>query len=95
MGTEDKFIDDPIRVDYDPRDLAPKSFEWQGKHFAIAQVLEFRQDWSTPAYAPHARGWRSRRHRNYYTVRTADGQVFELYLDRGAGRRDWMLLKRK
>ncbi|MBI2845339.1 MAG: hypothetical protein HYX86_02205 [Chloroflexi bacterium] len=56
VETSEEFIAEPIRVDYDPRDLAPKSFEWQGQRFEVAQVLEFRQDWSTPAYAPHARG---------------------------------------
>lgn len=94
MQSADEFIDKPLEVEYDSTSLAPKAFRWRGKRFAVAKVLEFRQDWSTPAYAPHARGWRSRRHRNYYTVRTADGQVFELYLDHGSGRRSWVLSRR-
>lgn len=91
----EEFIDEPIEVEYDARQTEPKAFVWRGQRYAVAEVLEFRQEWQTPAYARHAKGWRSRRHRNYYTVRTADGHIFELYLDHGFGQRHWVLLRRK
>jgi len=91
----DEFIDEPIEVEYDSIQFGPTAFVWRSARYQVAQVLEAWQDWRTPASAPHARGWRHRRHRNYYTVRTTDGQVFELYLDRAGGRRDWVLLKRR
>lgn len=94
MASGDQFIDQAVGVEYDPRDLAPKAFLWRGKRYEVPAVVEFRQDWHTPAYAHYARGWRQRRHRNYYTVRTTDGQIVELYLDHGSGQRSWVLLKR-
>ncbi len=89
------FIDEPIEVDYDRVRLGPTAFTWRGVRYEVAEILETRQDYHTPEYAAHARGWLHRRHRNYYTVRTADGQVWELYLDRAGGRRQWVLLKKK
>jgi len=34
-----------------------------------------------------------RHHRNYYHVETDTGERFEIYLDRGAKRPEWVLLK--
>ena len=43
--------------------------------------LDFKRDW-----------WR-RRHRDYYRVKTDTGQVFEIYFNRGPGKRYWVLYK--
>lgn len=92
--TTAEFIDEPITVNYDSDLLRPISFTWRSGHYQIAEVLKAWQDWRMPASSRHARGWRHRRHRDYYEVRTTDGQVFLLYLDRAGGRRVWVLLKR-
>jgi hypothetical protein len=89
-----QFIDEPIEVEYDRIRLGPTAFTWRSVRYEIAEILEARQDYHTPEYAAHARGWLHRRHRNYYTVRTTGGQAFEIYLDRAGGRRQWVLLKR-
>ena len=88
------FISEPIRVEYDREKMGPTSFVWRGTRYDVAEVVEAWQDWSVPDYA-HVHGWIHRRHRNYYVVRTTDDQVFELYLDRPPGRRDWVLLKQR
>lgn len=90
----DDFIDEAISVEYDADKMVPTAFTWRRERYVVAEVLRAWQDWSTGGYA-HARGWIHRRHRNYYLVATADGQVFELYLDRGAKRRTWVLLRRR
>lgn len=90
-----EFISESIQVEYSKEKLAPTSFVWRGQHYDVAEVLQEWQDWHTPAYAAHARGWIHRRHRNYYVVRTIDEHIFELYLDRPPGRREWVLLKQK
>jgi hypothetical protein len=91
----DEFIDEPIIVDSQELTTAPKTFVWRETQFQVAEVLKAWQDWHTPSYADHARSWVHRRHRNYFIVRTTDGQVFEMYLDRGSGKRDWVLYKRQ
>jgi len=91
----DEFISEPITVEYDEERMAPASLRWRGQTYAVAEVLSAWQDWHAPSYADHARSWIHRRHRNYYVVRTTQGPIFEIYLDRAAGKRDWVLLKRK
>ena len=88
------FISEPITVEYDTEKMGPTSFVWRGTRYDVAEVVQEWQDWSVPDYA-HVRGWIHRRHRNYYVVRTTDDHVFELYLDRPPGRRDWVLLKQR
>ncbi len=39
------------------------------------------------------RAWWSRRHRDYYHVKTDAGQVFEIYHHRGPGKRYWVLYR--
>ena len=90
--TEGVFISEPIHVDYDTEKRAPTAFVWRGTRREIVETLREWQDWQVPNYE-HARGWIHRRHRNYYHVRTADGHVYEIYLDRAAHRRNWVLLK--
>lgn len=78
--------------------LLPVSFRWEGREYAVAEVLA---RWFDYGFGPQARPspkWWQRRHRNYYRVRTADGEVFELYFDRGANlkhpeRRVWILYR--
>ena len=91
----DEFIDEPIMVDYEELTTAPKTFVWRGDTYTVAEVIKSWQDWHTPPHADHARRWMHRRHRNCFIVKTTDGQTFEMYLDRGSGKRDWVLYKRQ
>jgi len=91
----DEFIDEPIAVESEELTTAPKSFVWRDVRYEVAEVVKMWQDWHTPPFADHARSWINRRHRNCFVVRTTDGQLFEMYLDRGSGKRDWILYKRQ
>jgi hypothetical protein len=91
----DEFIDEPITVESEELTTAPKTFVWRGDKYYVAEVIKSWQDWHTPSFADHARQWMHRRHRNCFIVRTTDSQVFEMYLDRSPGKRDWVLYKRQ
>ena len=69
------------------------SFRWRDEEFQVETILAQHQDWRFPAGAPKKRTWRLRRHRNYYTVRTTNGRVFEIYFDRGAATPQWILYR--
>jgi len=83
-----EFIGDEIEVHFAKKPGPPTSFTWRGTEHEIAQArhmgrsLDFRRAW-----------WR-RRHRDYYIVKTATGEAFELYFHRGPGRKYWVLYKR-
>jgi hydroxyacylglutathione hydrolase len=89
-----QFVDEPIAVEYDSARFGPRSLTWRSREFHVEEILLSWQDFHTPAYAGHARGWLHRRHRNYYIVRVTGGDVLEVYLDRAGGQRTWVLLKR-
>ena len=89
-----QFVDEPIAVEYDGTRFGPRSLTWRSRGFQVEEILKTWQDFHTPGYAAHARGWLHRRHRNYYVVRVAGGDVLEVYLDRAGGQRTWVLLKR-
>jgi len=74
--------DDPLR---------PVSFRWRDQEFQIEEIIADRQDWGFPAGAPRRKAWNLRRHRNYYTVRTTCGRVFEIYMDRKTPQITWIL----
>ncbi len=91
----EEFIDEPIQVEYDKKEFAPKAFVWRGQRHEVVQVVSQWQEWGTPKYEKHKRTWWQRRHRNYYVVLTDKGETLEIYLDRAGGKRDWVLLKKK
>jgi hypothetical protein len=95
MASGDQLISEEIEVEYDKEKMAPTAFTWRGERYAVSHLLAAWQDWHAPGYAKHAQGWIHRRHRNCYIVKTEQGPIFELYLDRGAKEPVWVLLKRK
>ena len=90
----DEFIDEAITVEYAELTTSPTALVWRGTRYEVAEVVKAWQDWHTPAFAKHAQRWMHRRHRNCFVVRTTDGQLFELYFDRGSGKREWILFKK-
>ena len=70
----------------------PSAFVWRGEEYTVAEVVHAWPDWGF-AQGAMQRNWRSRRHRNYFRVRTTSGEVYELYLDRGTkpGHQVWYL----
>jgi hypothetical protein len=49
----------------------------------IEEILETWANHSFGSLSPQRQRWWLRRHRNYYRVRTKEGEVFEVYHDRG------------
>ena len=73
----------------------PVAFFWQGKEYRIVDVILAWFDWGFPPGATQ-RDWRTRRHRNYYRVRTDTNEIFEIYMDRAtaSGHGEWYLFQR-
>lgn len=78
--------------------LMPVAFRWENREYTVAEVVSRWFDYGFGADPRPRPKWWQRRHRNYYRVRTTDGQVFELYFDRGTSakhpeRRKWVLYR--
>ncbi len=80
-----------IEVQCEGNVAQPISFTWRDEEFHIQSILRSWQDFRFPSGAPRKKTWRLRRHRNYFVVRTHEGRTFEIYLDRGASERTWVL----
>jgi hypothetical protein len=89
-----RFIDEPIEVALHGDVREPESFVWRGARHEVRELVHAWSDWGFSEGAGQ-RNWRTRRHRNYFRVRTTEGRVFEIYLDRGArpGSHNWFLLQ--
>ncbi len=85
MEARTRFIGEEGVVAFARKPGPPTQLTWRGETYHIVQVLrrarrlDFRRSW-----------WR-RRHWDVYVVRVHTGQVFELHLYRGPGRRYWLL----
>jgi hypothetical protein len=88
-----EFVGEPIAVD--KKGAEPVRFRWRGREYLVARV---RQSWFDVGCGPQGRhirkGWWERRRRTFYRVETPDGELFEIYWDRGSGRKDWVLYRR-
>lgn len=65
----------------------PLAFRLGNKRYEIAEILANWQDQGFGSIKPGARDWQRQHHRNYYRVRTTGGEVFEIYADWQASRR--------
>lgn len=88
-----RLISEKIEVECEGEVRRPVSFTWRKRAFRIATIIRDWQDYRFSGGAPRKRTWRLRHHRNYYAVRTAEGRMFEIYLDRGAGSLTWVLYR--
>ena len=87
-----EFIGEVIRVETEGEVKRPARFTWRGREYQVLRVIGGWHDYSLPTTVKHPR-WTMRRHRNYYHVETDTGERFEMYLDRGSKRHEWVLLK--
>lgn len=83
----DKFISEKIEVNFDRKPGPPTSFVWRERKYIIQEVVDHR------LHLDFSRRWWQRRHRDYYQVKTAEGDLFEIYFNRGPGKRYWVLYK--
>lgn len=71
----------------------PVRFRWRDVEHRVVEVLHRWQDWGFSPVA-HKKDFKSRRHRNYYEVRTDRGFHGLVYVDRGvkpANPKTWIL----
>ena len=77
----DEFVGRPIQVRCEGFVKRPVAFSLGDREYQIETIVEEWQDWGF-GKTDRQRNWRTRHHRNYYRVRTTDGQMFEIYCDR-------------
>ena len=90
-----RFVGETIQKVVTEKGGRPVSFKWKDREYRVAELLKQWQDFDYSALAAR-RNWRTRRHRNYFQVRTESGGCFELYCDRGTklnARKHWILMK--
>jgi hypothetical protein len=90
-----QFIGTKIKVETQGEIRKPASFTWDKVEYQIREILVSWFDWGFPAGAKQ-KDWRSRRHRNYFRVRTKSDELFEIYLDRAtpSGATEWYLFQK-
>ncbi len=76
----------------------PLAFTLDGYEYTIAEVLEVWQD-AGFGHSETSRTWRTRHHRSYFRVKTTEGEIYEMYFDRGTNLkhpefRKWFLTQR-
>ncbi len=86
------FIGEVIKVETEGEVKRPARFKWRGQEYTVTRVIYSWHDYSMPTQVRHPR-FTMRHHRNYYHVETEGGERFEIYLDRGSKRPEWVLLK--
>jgi len=86
------FIGEEIEVQ--PGECYPQLewFDWRGERYEVAKVVAAWQDSGFAKWLKRPRWWQ-RHHRNFYQIETGGGRRFEIYCDRGAKRKVWVLLK--
>lgn len=94
-----QFFGREIQVTVSGELKTPVSFRFEGRDYIISDILDFRYDHSFGRNPPRFKKWWQRHHRYYYVIRTAEGETFEIYYDRGTGltnpeRRKWYLYRR-
>lgn len=90
------FVGEKISVTYDQKVgwKEPKSFVLREREYIIARILSTREDHGFGAARPGRPRWWERHHRVYYEAETVDGEVFELYWDRGSKKKEWTAVRR-
>ena len=90
-----QFLGKEIQVTTGGEVKVPIAFTLDGREHQITEIV---REWQDHGFGPGTLGrqrrWWQRRHRNYYQVKTADGELYEIYFDRGANlkhpeRRKW------
>jgi len=61
----------------------PVSFRLDDHEHIITEVMESWPDHGFGRSAAGRKRWWQRHHRNYFRVKTTDGEVYEMYYDRG------------
>jgi len=90
-----EFYGERIEVNYNqiPGMKLPQSFVWRGKNYRIEKIIDTWSDHGFGSLGSRPKWW-LRRHRNYYRVATSEGEIFEIYYDRGAKEKCWVIYQK-
>ena len=77
----------------------PASFRLDNREYIITEVLESWPDYGFGKSSAGRKRWWQRHHRNYFRVKTASGETYEIYYDRGTSLKHpefkkWFLTRR-
>jgi hypothetical protein len=61
----------------------PVSFRLDDREYVITEILESWPDHGFGKSSAGRKRWWQRHHRNYYRVKTTEGEIYEIYYDRG------------
>jgi len=91
-----QFIGREIKVTLSGEVRVPASFRLDNREYVIAEITEAWHDYGFGRSPLRHRKWWQRHHRTYYRVKTTQGDVFEIYYDRGTKpghpeRKKWFL----
>ena len=78
-----QFISREIQVKVTGEVKTPVSFFLDGQEYQIVEIVAAWADHGFGRFASGKHKWWQRHHRNYYQVKTEQGEVFEIYYDRG------------
>ena len=93
-----QFIGREIKVTLSGEVKVPTSFRLDDREYVISDIVAAWPDYGFGGSPSRRKKWWQRHHRNYYRVRTAQGEVFEIYHDRGTNlkhpeRKKWFLYR--
>lgn len=93
-----QFFGREIEVTVSGEVKVPVSFRLDEQEYVISKIIEAWHDRGFGLSPLRRRKWWQRRHRNYYRVKTTQGEIFEIYYDRGtsleqAKRQKWFLYR--
>ncbi len=93
-----QFFGQEIKVTVSVEVKVPTSFRLGDREYVISDIIKAWPDYGFGSSQLHRKKWWQRHHRNYYQVKTTQGEVFEIYYDRGTSlkhpeRRKWFLYR--
>ena len=99
MGVEKRFFGKQIEVKTGGEVVTPEAFKLDNQWHQVEDILTSWPDYSFPSDGRAKHRWWQRHHRNYYIVRTAEGDKYEIYYDRGVSlddskHRKWYVTRR-
>ncbi len=65
----------------------PQRFKLAGREYQVTEVVSTWQDHGYSGLPLPRRGWQGGSQRQFYRLRTAEGDTFEIYVETPAGRR--------
>ena len=91
-----QFISQEIEVKVSGEVKSPVSFRLGEQEYVISEIIESWPDYGFGRSTSGRKRWWQRHHRNYYRVKTTQGETFEIYYDRGTSlshpeRKKWFL----